>query len=671
MAAALAMAILPPAALARFLGAEGPLALLSVWSGSVVVLAGAALGRRSEVVPPNAPSRRLSFAAGLIAAIAGGAGVLVALVQLNVARRSLAEAWIGLARQGEAFGFFSFFAAELYALFCLGSALLCAARRPLSAMAALLASTAFAVGVIWGDARSLAVAIVTAAAVPVFAVRSRPGVTAFGRLRAAIPPAVVAVLAALPFAFLGRGGSSYPILRPFDLTPVVRSIVPSFPLLLEVPGYGFEIGAARLAPNIYLSDGVLFEAEGDGPGLRYVVSSVYSDWSEGSWRESAAFGKNVSVVRRDSPRPRPAGALRLRLDEDFYSVVPVERQTATVTLTGAAPETEKATLNQGVRFSGVARRGLEADLERPSGRDAGGESDAEDAPGGRWTVPGADESGRIAALARALVARAGPTAGALGPDRDRAVIRAILDHFKEGYAYALNVRGGADGEVALERFLFEERKGYCLHYATAFTLLARCAGISARVVEGFRVSLGETGRGTVKGVDAHAWVEAWVDGAWRVFEPTPPFASPNPFAYLAAGDAAARRQLETLFGRPASVRGEERESAGAPVLFACIALAIASLIAAYAVTRFAAVPRGNPEVRAEKRRAKKLVRYAKSLGLAGPETLGWTGWARAAGSFVEDQEARGGRPARRIAALRGAEKTAERMISLTFDVESP
>ncbi len=668
LTAALAMAVLPPAVLARLLGAEGPRALLATWSGFVVVLAGTAIGRRPEGLPP----RRLAYATGTLAAILGGSGVLVALVQLNVARRSLAEAWLDLARRGEAFGFFSFFAAELYALFCLGAALLCLARRPLAALAALVSSTAFAAGVIGGDGRWLAAAIVTAAAVPALAGRARSGPAAFGRLRSAIPPAVVAVLAALPFAFLGRGGSSIPLLRPLDLTPLVRSLVPSFPLLLDVPGYGFEIGASRLAPNIYLSDGVLFEAEGE-PGLHYIVSSVYSDWSEGAWRESAAFGRTVSVERRDSPRPRPAGALRLRLDEDFYSLVPVERRTATVTLMGAAPETEKATQNQGVRFSGVARRGLVADLENALNTEPRGEIDAEDGPGGRWVIPGIDDSGRIAALARSLGARAEGTAGGRGPERDRAVIQAILDYFKEGYAYALNVRGG-EGEVALERFLFEERKGYCLHYATAFVLLARHVGISARVVEGFRLSLGETGRGTVKGVDAHAWAEAWVDGAWRVFEPTPPFASPDPFAYLAAGDPAARRQLETLFGRPASVRAAEPEETGTGGRIAFLAaLSLAAAIAAAYAARHAAIPRGSAEVRAVKRRAAALVRYAKSFGLAGPETLGWTGWARAVAAFVEGQgkkEGRPVRPSRRLVALRGAEETADRMIALTFDVES-
>jgi transglutaminase-like putative cysteine protease len=72
-------------------------------------------------------------------------------------------------------------------------------------------------------------------------------------------------------------------------------------------------------------------------------------------------------------------------------------------------------------------------------------------------------------------------------------------------------------------FLFEWKKGFCDHYATAMAILARSAGIPARLVTGF--SSGEynpvEGRFVVRMVNAHAWVEIYFPGyGWVEFEPT-------------------------------------------------------------------------------------------------------------------------------------------------------
>ncbi|MFY0989702.1 transglutaminaseTgpA domain-containing protein [Halomonas sp. C05BenzN] len=73
----------------------------------------------------------------------------------------------------------------------------------------------------------------------------------------------------------------------------------------------------------------------------------------------------------------------------------------------------------------------------------------------------------------------------------------------------------------VDEFLFESRAGYCTHYASAMAVLARAAGIPARVVAGF---LGgerhPDGHFTVRDYDAHAWVEVWLDGRWQRLDPT-------------------------------------------------------------------------------------------------------------------------------------------------------
>ena len=71
-------------------------------------------------------------------------------------------------------------------------------------------------------------------------------------------------------------------------------------------------------------------------------------------------------------------------------------------------------------------------------------------------------------------------------------------------------------------FLFDTRRGFCEHYASAFVVLLRAAGIPARVVTGYQG--GEMnprgGYMIVRQSDAHAWAEALIDGEWQRFDPT-------------------------------------------------------------------------------------------------------------------------------------------------------
>lgn len=72
-------------------------------------------------------------------------------------------------------------------------------------------------------------------------------------------------------------------------------------------------------------------------------------------------------------------------------------------------------------------------------------------------------------------------------------------------------------------FLEQGERGYCVHFATAATVLLRAAGIPARYVTGYRVDAQAGQPVQVTSDDAHAWVEyynyrTW---GWYVLEATP------------------------------------------------------------------------------------------------------------------------------------------------------
>jgi hypothetical protein len=97
----------------------------------------------------------------------------------------------------------------------------------------------------------------------------------------------------------------------------------------------------------------------------------------------------------------------------------------------------------------------------------------------------------------------------------------VLDWFnREAFVYTLAPPFLERDPVDL--FLFDERRGFCEHYASAFVLLLRAAGIPARVVTGYQGGTMNPQGGylIVRQSDAHAWAEALVDGRWLRFDPT-------------------------------------------------------------------------------------------------------------------------------------------------------
>jgi len=106
------------------------------------------------------------------------------------------------------------------------------------------------------------------------------------------------------------------------------------------------------------------------------------------------------------------------------------------------------------------------------------------------------------------------------PD-DLGYITAVLSWFnREEFVYTLTPIFLDHDPV--DMFLFDTRRGFCEHYASAFVLLLRAAGIPSRVVTGYQGGSVNPRGGylIVRQSDAHAWAEAIIDGQWRRFDPT-------------------------------------------------------------------------------------------------------------------------------------------------------
>jgi len=114
-------------------------------------------------------------------------------------------------------------------------------------------------------------------------------------------------------------------------------------------------------------------------------------------------------------------------------------------------------------------------------------------------------------------------------DRARAI-----ESFLRTYPYTLDLPAPPLDRDVADYFLFELRKGYCDYYATAMVVLARAAGLPARLAVGYASGTYDAlnRRYIVTEADAHSWPEVYFPGyGWVPFEPTagqPPLERESP-----------------------------------------------------------------------------------------------------------------------------------------------
>ncbi|MCB9177722.1 MAG: DUF4129 domain-containing protein [Caldilineae bacterium] len=104
---------------------------------------------------------------------------------------------------------------------------------------------------------------------------------------------------------------------------------------------------------------------------------------------------------------------------------------------------------------------------------------------------------------------------------DRAL--AIEAYLRSTYPYNEQIATPPDDQDRVDWFLFDERQGYCDYYSSSFVVLARLAGIPARIAAGYSLGsrVDEAGTWRHRASDAHTWPEVYFPMyGWVEFEPT-------------------------------------------------------------------------------------------------------------------------------------------------------
>jgi len=138
----------------------------------------------------------------------------------------------------------------------------------------------------------------------------------------------------------------------------------------------------------------------------------------------------------------------------------------------------------------------------------------------------------------------------IDPAADRAEIASrVADFFTSFGSYTLSPLIVPKGEDFVQYFLNVSRQGYCIHYATAATLMLRALGVPARFTSGFVIPIPAYDVGQVvvaTDYNAHSWVEVFFDDVgWLPLEVTP---SGGGLGGLGLGPGGAGRSPDFLDG---------------------------------------------------------------------------------------------------------------------------
>lgn len=109
-------------------------------------------------------------------------------------------------------------------------------------------------------------------------------------------------------------------------------------------------------------------------------------------------------------------------------------------------------------------------------------------------------------------------------------VQAICLYLQNHFQYDLDIPPFPKNAETVDYFIFEQKRGYCEHFATAMAVLCRLSGVPARLVTGYTPGTYNplTGYYEIRNKDAHAWVEVLIPKfGWITFDPTPGW-SPAP-----------------------------------------------------------------------------------------------------------------------------------------------
>ena len=551
--------------------------------------------------------------------------VLIAvLLQLSVTQRSFADAWLESTRNGEPFGFFSFFVCELYALLLFIPLFAFCDGHYLNAAAFFISEHFFAVGFIFQNQVFTFLSLL-----PILFLILRKK-----KWQVILIPSVCAVLCSAGFAFYeNETGKGFFDFISIDTSKIMSLVAPDFPLMDSISGYGTSLNAEEPLYTVSPSQKEILSLRGNPFEAYYLSTKCYSSWDGEKWSsfQDENESRHVDVFFADEKFVPHSNQIELTVRDDFMSVIPLTNLTESVTLPTKysssdfyVSDSKSVSVSPGLKKNAV--------MILRTGNHADPEPDYE-----------AVTSSKVPESIRELSEKLG--ASVLD---EKAYIACVLDYLHGEFKYSLDSPKPPKDMDPYEFFLFTSKTGFCTWYAGSFVLLMQSAGIPCRMVKGYSAVTNGIGRASISGLQMHAWPEVYLDGRWQIFEATAVLDAQNPYLFINQDDSKTRNYISKLLED--SDREElsvESEKKSFDFRFLIYGFAAVSVLSALVLSIRKIILSKNLSYR-----AKRIVKIYGRKNIPSPREIGWLQWKKeVSGCSKNEKEIRLSKDAARIADL--------------------
>ena len=431
--------------------------------------------------------------------------------------------------------------------------------------------------------------------------------------------------------------------RFIDLTvhPELRRFVshnlPYFPLLYGIPGYGYSFQERSLGGSPVLSPLPIFHIKAPNSGRLYLKTDIYDYFDGSNWEITSDLldeSTEDKILLLEGKPTINDNTIQIKILIEFYNKIPFTLETKEIWFKSQLPSLEMMNSLQGFYLQEPLKAGQSVYLELSKEQVTTLPNNSKEA---YLQVP-KNISNEIREIAKSI---------ADNSDNPNAILSAIDDYLSKTCIYSLNIENLRRSENFLDKFVTEERKGYCVHFATAFAIMARLNNIPTRYNTGFLVNFPAGKNITeVTGLAAHAWPEIWQERqGWLTWEATPAVTPAqysnyyddeeflSIYGFEMEMDSFTLRQIESILGnRTVSIPIKTPDTNNTliklnwkyPVLLSSIVLSI--LVIWILVFRSRNPKITNIELRKLMFIVQKCLLLSYTFGIKHPRYTGWNAW---------------------------------------------
>ena len=312
------------------------------------------------------------------------------------------------------------------------------------------------------------------------------------------------------------GFSSAAALRAFE-TNIGGFGVELMQKFLPMPTMGGMTGNERLGGsyNFVASTGRTLKITGTNRSM-YLRGLAFDRYRAGGWRPD--FNNRQWEVVQGFPAPASEKTFRVeRLDDSLGLLYLPLNATGFAAPAGSTNQMEKGDM---VAVQSATRSGDIMTYVVGLGR-----GELEQGPLCR--VLTGDDRTTLLQVPEEIEAGVREIAKGLLKDDPGATIRSTITYLHDNNRYSL--KSTFSDRDPVSDFLLNKKAAHCQFFASAAAILLRLNGVPCRYVSGYVAHEATSSNAmVVRGRDAHAWVEAWIDGAgWITVEATPASGTPE------------------------------------------------------------------------------------------------------------------------------------------------